>query len=123
MFPCLETRGGVLLIWRKHLDSQFVSPETPFKQMQVAAVTLLRENVISALRTTQPSFFTSTDFVRSFGPVIFRPQPPDLFDNLDLNGFLESLEPSRLIECLSLYYVVLLNDKLNRVSGLPPPLS
>jgi hypothetical protein len=97
--------------------------EAPFPQMRVAAITLLREVILAQLRSPQPSFFTSSDFIRSFGPVIFRPQPPELFedeDKFDRQKFLESLEPSRLIEALSLYYVVLMNDKTNRVCPFPP---
>jgi hypothetical protein len=55
-------------------------------------------------------------FLQVFGSVLLRPSPPDLFSSgISLDQFKDSLEPSRLIECLALYYVVLLRDKFNMV--------
>lgn len=55
-------------------------------------------------------------FMRMFGPLLFRPSPPGLFDTkIDLENFMDSPEPKRITEVLSLYYVVLLRDKSNLV--------
>lgn len=92
-----------------------------YPQMRVAAIGLVKDAVLEALnlRSTGSIFGTSM-FMRIFGPLLFRPSPPDLFDQgtkLNLEEFLESPEPKRITEVLSLYYVVLLRDKDNMVSG------
>jgi hypothetical protein len=90
--------------------------------MRVASVGLVKEALLEALSLpprTENIFLTSL-FLRSFGPILFRPNPSDLFTsaNLTLSEFQESHEPQRLVECLSLYYVLLLRDKSNLVCSL-----
>jgi hypothetical protein len=91
--------------------------------MRVAAVSLVKDTVLEAL-SIQPSnaasIFSTPMFMRVFGPLLFRPSPPDLFDKgpeLDIEQLLESPEPKRIMEVLSLYYVVLLRDRTNMVSA------
>lgn len=47
-----------------------------------------------------------------------RPDPPELFSKiprLGLEEFVDSSEPARLSECLALYYLLLRQDKSNKV--------
>ena len=96
-------------------------------QMRVAAVGLVKEALLEALATplgsaeAQRNVFASPAFLKTFGPIILRPDPPDLFapgNILQLDDFLDTKEPLRLVECLSLYYVLLMRDVHNRVSHL-----
>ncbi|KAF9450507.1 hypothetical protein P691DRAFT_758101 [Macrolepiota fuliginosa MF-IS2] len=88
-----------------------------YPQMRVAAVGLVKDAVLEALQAKSgQSAFGSPMFTRVFGPLLFRPSPPDLFDHgkeLDLENFLESPEPKRITEVLSLYYVILWRDTEN----------
>jgi hypothetical protein len=87
-------------------------------QMQVAAVGLVKEAVLDALSST-PNIFATPTFSQIFGPILFRPSPPDLFSSsLSPSAFKDSSEPQRLTECLALYYVLLQRDKSNLVSYL-----
>ncbi|TDL19556.1 hypothetical protein BD410DRAFT_726943 [Rickenella mellea] len=96
----------------------------PFPQMHVAAVGLLKDAVLEALaedrspdggsskKTGNP--FASPNLLRTFGPVVFRPSPPDLFASPpDLKAFLDTQEPRRLVECLSFYFILLSRDTRN----------
>ncbi|KAF7321675.1 hypothetical protein MKEN_00688900 [Mycena kentingensis (nom. inval.)] len=87
-----------------------------FPQMRVAAVGLVKESVLDALGKESASIFTSPHFLQVFGPVLLRPDPIDFFDSeaARLSQLVESAEPPRLVECLSLYYILLLRDKSNR---------
>lgn len=95
-----------------------------YPQMRVAAVSLVKDAVLEALEsqtmeTANP--FRTPMFMRVFGPLLFRPSPSDLFvpsTKLDLQEFFDSPELKRLIEVLSLYYVVLKRDKANKVCCL-----
>lgn len=104
----------------QHLADLVAKCEYP--QMRVAAVGLVKDAVLEALNTKSGSgqnTFGSPMFMRVFGPLLFRPSPPDLFDQgakLNLEEFLESPEPKRVTEVLSLYYVILLRDEGNSVS-------
>ncbi|KAJ6510556.1 hypothetical protein C8R45DRAFT_964498 [Mycena sanguinolenta] len=82
--------------------------DTGFPQMRVAAVGLVKEAVLEALSEPRPSIFASPAFLQVFGPVLLRP------DDVDDLLSEESMEPSRLVECLSLYYILLLRDTSNR---------
>ncbi|KXN92552.1 hypothetical protein AN958_05407 [Leucoagaricus sp. SymC.cos] len=94
--------------------------DSEYPQMRVAAVGLVKDAVLEALNSQSESranVFGTPMFMRVFGPLLFRPSPPDLFvpgTKLDLGEFLDSPEPKRLTEVLSLYYVVLLRDKGNK---------
>ncbi|KAF5375587.1 hypothetical protein D9757_008518 [Collybiopsis confluens] len=100
-------------------------------KMRVAAVGLVKYAVIKALAHS-PSVLGSPNFLQSFAPILFVPDPPDLFDALDIGIDDETrekniakvlmkleqesvqLELSRLAECLGLYYVLQRRDAENR---------
>ncbi|KAJ7096637.1 hypothetical protein B0H15DRAFT_920983 [Mycena belliarum] len=89
--------------------------DTDFPQMRVAAVGLVKEAVLEALGRKTPCIFASPVFFQVFGPILFRPDPVDLFHmELALDDIRDSSEPSRLVESLSLYYILLIRDKSNR---------
>ncbi|KAH9477682.1 hypothetical protein JR316_0009908 [Psilocybe cubensis] len=90
--------------------------DSEFPQMRVASVGLVKESLLQALSFPGhgQNPFLSPLFLRTFGPIIFRPDPPDLFaSKLTLKGFRDTHEPARLVECLSLFYVLLLRDDKN----------
>ena len=99
-----------------------LTSDSEFPQMQVASVGLVKEALLEALSLplgTENIFLTSL-FLRSFGTILLRPNPSDLLtsENLTFSKFRDSREPQRLVECLSLYYVLLLRDKNNLVRPL-----
>jgi hypothetical protein len=93
--------------------------------MRVAAVGLVKEHFLRAFNAPGPTKdepFLSNVFLRTFGPILFRPDPPDLFEaDLQIKDFEESSEPSRLSECLSLYLVILRRDEKNLVRSSSHP--
>lgn len=102
-------------------DQEMMSP-----QMRVAAIGLVKEAVLAALSAsplggegTEANAFASPLFTRTFAPLIFLAHIPrhdpegDVEDELEM--FLESPEPLRLVESLGLYYVVLQRDVGNKV--------
>ncbi|KAF8805834.1 hypothetical protein BYT27DRAFT_7103611 [Phlegmacium glaucopus] len=98
--------------------------DSEFPQMRVASVGLVKETLLQGLSVPQSTenIFLTPLFLRSFGPILFRPNPSDLFTsaNLTYSEFQDSHEPQRLVECLSLYYVLLLRDKSN-LTGVRDP--
>lgn len=111
---------------RSQILLDMLTDPTHSPQTRIAAVSLVKENVLHALNGTNvlpvlsplKDMFGTSRFLEIFGPVLFRPDPHDLFDNpnFDLDGFIHSPEPNRLIECLALYYVLIQRDTENRVS-------
>ncbi|KAF7350353.1 hypothetical protein MVEN_01340000 [Mycena venus] len=101
---------------------QELTTDAEFPQMRVAAVGLVKEaSLESLLHEDKPNIFASPFFLQVFGPILFRPDPVDFFrPDLSLSEIEDSLEPARLVECLSLYYVLLLRDNLNR-TGIRDP--
>ena len=92
--------------------------DSEYPQMRVASVGLVKEALLQAF--TRPdgkdNVFLSPLFLRTFGPILFRPDPPDLLSSaLALKDFQETHEPARLVECLSLYYVLVQRDERNLV--------
>ena len=91
--------------------------QSDFPQMRVAAVGLVKEHFLyafNARRVDDP--FLSGLFLRTFGPILFRSDPPDLFESdLEIKDFAGSPEPTRLCECLSLYLLILRRDEKNLV--------
>ncbi|KAI5115346.1 hypothetical protein M0805_008069 [Coniferiporia weirii] len=99
--------------------------DSTFPALRVAAVGLLKDVVLSALASsgsstsarTNQSPFASPALLHTFGYVVLRPDPPDLFskpaDRASLEAFLDTREPKRLIECLAFYYVLLMRDTTN----------
>ncbi|KZT20940.1 hypothetical protein NEOLEDRAFT_1074443, partial [Neolentinus lepideus HHB14362 ss-1] len=95
-------------------DTENVSP-----QMRVAAIGLVKEAALGALSTppgsSNDSILASPEIFRVLGPVMLRPDPPDLLSpTLSLSEFLDTSEPSRSSELLAFFYVVLLRDTDNR---------
>ncbi|EJD05479.1 uncharacterized protein FOMMEDRAFT_118567 [Fomitiporia mediterranea MF3/22] len=94
--------------------------ESPFPSLRVASVGLLKNAVMEALAATSKGGvnpFASSALLRTFGYIVLRPDPPELFskppDRASLVSFLEMQEPRRLVECLGFYYVLLLSDTRN----------
>ncbi|KAF8621780.1 hypothetical protein AX15_007516 [Amanita polypyramis BW_CC] len=86
-----------------------------FPQMRTAAVGLVKEAVLEGLASSSQNLFASPIFMQAFGPILFRPNPPDyLSGEYTPAGLCESYEASRLIESLSLYYVLLIRDSANK---------
>lgn len=85
--------------------------------MRIAAVGLLKDAVIAALASSSSSLnpFASPVMLQTFGSVVLRPDPPDLFSQpISMEEFDEMDEGKRLVECLSFYYVLILRDVDNR---------
>ncbi|CDO75008.1 hypothetical protein BN946_scf184965.g10 [Trametes cinnabarina] len=83
-------------------------------QMRIAAVGLLKEAVLEGLSGETQNMFASPYLLSTFGPIILRPDPPDMFDTAKPDEFLDGPEPLRLVECLGFYYVLLQRDQQNR---------
>ena len=93
-----------------------------FPQIRGPAVGLLKEAVLEALgsRSTEPSFFASPMLLRTFGPILFKTNPPDFLTVGHTTEELEcSLELLRIADCLSFYYILVLRDRENRVRYTP----
>ncbi|KLO09408.1 hypothetical protein SCHPADRAFT_916667 [Schizopora paradoxa] len=89
--------------------------DTDLPHMRIAAVGLLKDAVLSALASPSSNVFASPILLQTFGSVVLRPEPPDLFSqSILLEEFDEMDERKRLVECLSFYYVLLLRDVDNR---------
>ena len=94
--------------------------DSPYPAMRVAAVGLLKANVLEAFKPgAGPSPFSSPALFQTFGPIVLRSDPPNLFKKTDraaLEAFVDTQEPKRLVECLSLYYVLIRRDLGNKTS-------
>lgn len=104
-----------------HLTS--LISDCPFTQMRVAAVGLVKEAFLSVSTSDSSSLFNSAPLIRAVGPIMFRPNPLDIFENpcsKSLEKFISSSESARLTECLSFYYVWLIRDIKNLVSIVFP---
>jgi Uncharacterised protein family, YAP/Alf4/glomulin len=91
-------------------------------QVRIAAVGLVKEFILGALngKSSVPlevDIFGTPEFLDRLEPVLFRADPPGLFHNpdFDIQDFLQSSEPKRLVECLALYYVIIKRDTINLV--------
>lgn len=94
-------------------------------QMRAAAIGLLKEFVLEALQITalpsKQNVFASPLLITSFGPILFRTMPSDYLSTVQVADDIEkSLEPSRIAEVLSFYYVLLQRDKDNK-TGIRDP--
>jgi hypothetical protein len=94
--------------------------DSTFPQMRAASISLLKERVLDALGKDKFSPFASKQLLEKFGLILFRPNPPDLFERItgrfdETEEWLLSSEVKRLTECLSFYYVLLLRDQQNKV--------
>ncbi|KAI9063524.1 hypothetical protein FKP32DRAFT_1718372 [Trametes sanguinea] len=83
-------------------------------QMRIAAIGLLKEALLEALSSKDQNLFASPHLLSTFGPIVLRPDPPNMFDTVTLEQFLEGPEPLRLIESLGFYYVLFQRDQHNR---------
>lgn len=95
--------------------------EDAFPQMRAAAIGLVKSSFLRAIQSQhgKDDVFASRALVGTVGGYVFRPNPPNLFEDekLEMEEFIESenQEAVRLVECLGLYYVVLLRDSENKV--------
>lgn len=95
--------------------------EDAFPQMRSAAIGLVKTSFLRALQAkgnaaAGTDVFLSPTLLQTVGRHVFRADPADLFRNeLEVDAFLESTEPARLVECLGLYYVLVLRDADNMV--------
>ncbi|KAG6878062.1 hypothetical protein C0993_000162 [Termitomyces sp. T159_Od127] len=82
-----------------------------YPQMRVASVGLVREAILEGL-SHPPHLFASPRFFDVFGPIVFRPNPPNLLldEGLSFESLEESSESARLVESLGTYYTILLRD-------------
>jgi hypothetical protein len=97
-----------------------LATDEDFPQMRGPAVGLVKEAVLEALALPpdQASVnpFASTELLRLFGGVLFRPNPPEFFNERKTREELaQSLELLRIADCLSFYYVLLQRDRENKV--------
>ncbi|KAL1744338.1 hypothetical protein HDZ31DRAFT_38867 [Schizophyllum fasciatum] len=83
-------------------------------QMMVAAISLVKEAFLDGLDTGSPSVFGSKAALQELGAAVLQTHPPDALANTDKAKFLDSVEPRRLTEVLSLLYVLLRRDAENR---------
>lgn len=102
-----------------------LASDVELPQMRAAAIGLLKEFVLEALQALAPSgeqnVFASPLLIRSFGPILFRTMPSDYFSTVQVADDIEkSLEPSRIAEVLSFYYVLLQRDRDNK-TGIRDP--
>ncbi|EKM56978.1 uncharacterized protein PHACADRAFT_208146 [Phanerochaete carnosa HHB-10118-sp] len=96
------------------LGDMLADPDTP-AQMHVSGVSLVKEAVLEGLSRDEPSPFASPAFMDVFSSLLFRPNLPEARDiEQSLQEFLESPEPSRLVEALGLLFVLLRRDATNR---------
>ncbi|OJA10621.1 hypothetical protein AZE42_05700 [Rhizopogon vesiculosus] len=96
-----------------------LASDTELPQMRAAAIGLLKEFVLEALQipvsSGEHNIFASPLLIRSFGPILFRTTPSDYLSTINTAEDIEkSLEPSRIAEVLSFYYVLLQRDKDNK---------
>ncbi|KAF9652722.1 hypothetical protein BDM02DRAFT_3183407 [Thelephora ganbajun] len=109
---------------RVQILMDMLTDPTHSPQTRIAAISLVKENVLHTLSGTNilpvlsplEDIFGTSWFLEILGPVLFRHNPHDLFDNpnFDPDEFLHSSEPNRLIECLAFYYVLIQRDTENR---------
>jgi hypothetical protein len=97
-----------------------LASDAELPQMRAAAIGLLKEFVLEALQVPASSgeqnVFASPLLMRSFGPILFRTMPSDYLSTVQVADDIEkSLEPSRIAEVLSFYYVLLQRDRDNKV--------
>ncbi|KAH7924912.1 hypothetical protein BV22DRAFT_474169 [Leucogyrophana mollusca] len=87
-----------------------------FPQMRAAAIGLLKEAVLEGLTLASASnVFASKVLLQVFGGVLFRTTPTDFLSIAhNAEEIQESLEPGRIVECLSFYYVLLQRDRENK---------
>jgi len=104
-------------VLRLHILRDLVSPsEDASPYMRTAAIGLVKEAVLEALSyPNTENVFASPLLLQTIGPHVFRLDPPDLLTSIaSVDELKNRPEPARLVECLNLYYVLLLRDRDNR---------
>ncbi|KAF9226285.1 hypothetical protein BS17DRAFT_878880 [Gyrodon lividus] len=96
-----------------------LTTDQDFPQIRGPAVALVKEAVLEALalpaQSASSNPFASPELLRVFGCVLFRPNPPEFFNERKTREELEhSLELLRIADCLSFYYVLLQRDWENK---------
>ncbi|KAI0777791.1 hypothetical protein BD413DRAFT_188939 [Trametes elegans] len=99
---------------RFQLLRDLLSEEEMPQQMRITAIGLLKEAVLEGLSSGKDNIFASPYLLTTFGPIVLRPDPPEILDTVSLEDFLDGPEPLRLVECLGFYYVLLQRDQTNR---------
>ncbi|KAI9444189.1 hypothetical protein H4582DRAFT_1919943 [Lactarius indigo] len=100
-----------------------ISPsEGTSPHMRSAAIGLVKESVLEALsHPNRENVFASPFLLQTIGPYIFRLDSSDLLTTIDgADASNDSPELARLVECLGLYYILLLRDVENR-TGIKDP--
>ncbi|KAL0068607.1 hypothetical protein AAF712_004323 [Marasmius tenuissimus] len=83
-------------------------------QMRVAAVGLVKDSLIAALGSTS-NVLASPMFLKTFGNILFTPDPPSFFSEPKTKMTEEEQnELVRLTECLGLLYVLMVRDVGNK---------
>lgn len=85
--------------------------------MRVSAIGLVKEAFLDGLSNPSPeNVFASKHALGLLSPILFQPDPKDLFITEIKDGELEEYsEPARLLESLMLYYILLQRDTQNKV--------
>jgi hypothetical protein len=105
-------------VLRLHILRDLVSPsEDASPHMRTAAIGLVKEAVIEALSHPKTeNVFASPFLLQTIGPHVFHLDPPNLLASISgVDALKDSPEPSRLVGCLNLYYILLSRDMDNRV--------
>lgn len=104
-------------VLRLQILRDLISPsEDASPYMRIAAIGLTKEAVLEALSYPKgENVFASPRLLQTIGPHVFRLDPPDLLTSIAVDALKSSSEPARLVECLNLYYILLLRDTDNRV--------
>lgn len=97
-----------------------LTSDEDFPQIRGPAVGLVKEAVLEALAFppdhASRNPFASPELLRIFGGVLFRPNPPEFFNERKTREELaQSLELLRIADCLSFYYILLQRDRENKV--------
>ena len=90
--------------------------------MRTAAIGLVKEAVLEvfclAPSARESNTFGSPRFMKTFSPLLFRPNPPNLFSSdPSVAELQDSSEHFRLAESLALLYILLRRDTENLVSN------
>ncbi len=105
-------------VLRLQILRDLVSPsEDTSPYMRTAAIGLVKEAVLEAVSHPKTeNVFASPFLLQTIGPHVFRLDPLVLLDSISgVDTLKDSPEPARLVECLNLYYILLLRDVDNRV--------
>ncbi len=103
-----------------------ISPsEDTSPNMRTAAIGLVKDSVLEALSHPKiENVFALPILLQTIGPHIFSLDSPGLLAAIGgVDALKDSPEPARLVECLGLYYILLLRDVENSVRAVALYLS